>query len=67
MKKIIVTSLLTFVTGFDILHMTDKQSALVIHYNDRLEDTILIDNKYLKDKESVINVVEEILKQRNAY
>lgn len=68
MKKFIVTLfLLTFVTGFDILHLDNHQNALIIHYNDREEDTILIDNKYLKDKELIIEIVEKILKQRNSY
>ncbi len=68
MKKYIVTLfLLTFVTGFDILHLTQQQSMLVIHYNDIKDDELIIDNKYLKDKASIISVVEEILKKRNAF
>lgn len=68
MKHFIVTLfLLTFVTGFDILHLNDTQSMIVIHYNDLKDDELLIDNKYLKNKASIIEVIEEILKRRNAY
>lgn len=59
--------LLTIVMGFDIMDLDHKQSLLIIHYSDRPDDQLLLDNKYLKNKTDISNIVEKILTKRNAY
>jgi hypothetical protein len=57
----------TVIVGYDILDIGNRQSLLVIHYDDLPDDKLLIDYKYLKNKHDIVNVVDKILNQRNAY
>jgi hypothetical protein len=59
--------LYTVVVGFDILDIGHKQSMLVIHYDNRPDDELLIDNKYIKNKDDIVNIVDKILIQRSIY
>lgn len=65
MKNLLTFLIFSVIIGFDVLDVGHNQSLFVIHYTDRPDDKLLVDNKYLKNKSDIVHILDDIIKQRN--
>jgi len=67
MAKIMIATLLTFVLSYDILDTEDySKKVLVIHYDDRADDRLIIKTEDLKKTDNIAAAVLKIETLRKA-